>query len=263
VSRTQILADRISEPITADALRTHARERDEILADLTKSLEAEVRVKAAWLWGSFMRGEQDDLSDLDLWLLVDDDCVETFDQTVAAWCAKAGEMVSGAINRHNSPPDGLYFGALLAGTHGLHHLDIYWQPTGQYPPQGANLLANRQPQKQRHPIPLPPNPPTNLAFVWLMISVAAKYLARDPASDMQLLTYPRNAFEESVKELGLQEAIGQVEWECPEEPQGKVEVLRELVRKTKRLDEGYGAPPSANRALTNYIDLVGVIVASR
>ncbi|GCE20044.1 hypothetical protein [Dictyobacter kobayashii] len=46
--------------------------RDNLLAQVTKALQEDVRFVAAWLAGSFGRGEQDQFSDLDLHVIVGD-----------------------------------------------------------------------------------------------------------------------------------------------------------------------------------------------
>ena len=173
----RIDAESLVDPAAAVALRTHARERGEILTKLQKSFEDDLRVRAAWHWGSFMRGEQDDLSDLDLWLLIEDVHVPGFAPTIASWCEGSGTMVNWGENAHNAPPDGGYLGALLAGTHGLHHLDIYWQPASKFEAPAGAFLDRRSEvaSSSIQSAPTPPHgAPGNLAFVWLMLSVDAK-----------------------------------------------------------------------------------------
>jgi predicted nucleotidyltransferase len=50
----------------------YAKERDVLLGRIVQTLEGDPRVGAAWLSGSFGRGEADEWSDLDLHLAVDD-----------------------------------------------------------------------------------------------------------------------------------------------------------------------------------------------
>lgn len=58
------------------ALRDYALRRDEILDRITSVLEADDRIRAAWLSGSFGRRENDEWSDLDLHMAVADDCLQ-------------------------------------------------------------------------------------------------------------------------------------------------------------------------------------------
>jgi hypothetical protein len=46
----------------------------------------------------------------------------------------------------------------------------------------------------------------------LMLSIAAKSLARDPNSDMKLMLYPKPSFEAAVEFLDAKDAVGFVDW---------------------------------------------------
>ena len=173
------------------------------------------------------------------------------------------------ITRRNG---GGYFGALLAGAHGLHHLDIYWQAIGDVSVPDAPLLLNRLAESgaalARVPAPMVEVEESELeqcrgkiAFVWLMLSVAAKYLARDPSSDMALMSYPRNAFEETVAILGIQDQVGTVNWTASEEPLDKVKLLRHVAEKTAILERECRArrlmlSKEASPCLLRYFELV-------
>jgi predicted nucleotidyltransferase len=54
-------------------LAAYARQRDDLLARIVGVLDSDQRVRAAWLSGSFGRGEADAWSDLDLHVALDDD----------------------------------------------------------------------------------------------------------------------------------------------------------------------------------------------
>jgi hypothetical protein len=268
--RNRIHADDMSNPDAANALRTHTAERGSILAPLTAQFEANPRVRAAWLWGSFMRGEEDDLSDLDIWIVVDDDAVASFAGRVFEACRKAGSVIYAAENVHNAPPGGGYVGALLAGTVGLHHLDIYWQSVGVAEVPGGPLLVGPRPAGDSAVAPghapvteenEPPDPNpiiAKLAFVWLMISITAKHLARDPASDMALLSYPRPAFDELRAHFGLGEAPA---WKIPEQPEEKINLLRQFTQAVVEVEIVAKIKKPASPCLNSYLDLVEAILA--
>jgi hypothetical protein len=287
MSRIRISASNISDSATATALRQHASERSAILAHLTDSFKADPRIRAALLWGSFMRGEEDDLSDLDIWLFVCDEDMDQIGKALASYCASAGKVVTFGEAPHNAPPSGGYCSAMLAGTHGLHHLDIYWQPVSMCADPDAPKLASGFDWQTAEPITLPaqailfnrikdeiepassihppkPDPATEnskLPFIWLMLSITAKYLARDPSSDMSLLRYAKPSFEEAVAELGLEEEIGEVDWSSPTESVAKVNLLRLIVAKTDIIEEAYrsrgcAVSQDALPRLRSYFDLV-------
>ena len=105
-----------------------------------------------------------------------------------------------------------------------------------------------------------------IGFAWLMLSIAAKTLARHPDSDMALMTYPRSGLEDAAALLGLAGYVGPSDWIVPENPQGKVELLRRLVGKTARLTEvadGRGMTLSPRNAvcLNRYLDMVEGILS--
>ncbi len=275
---TPVLSELISDPEVAEALRVHAAERTRLLDHLSTLFREDQRVRAAWLWGSFSRGEQDDLSDLDPWLLVSDEHVGGMGKSLVAMCEAAGSVVSYGENPNNGPKGGGYLGVLLAGSHGLHHVDLYWQSVSSGEVPGWAVLFDRSSDSapslepagtstEVAETPLEENR-GRIAFIWLMLSVVAKYLARDPDSDMALLSYPRNAFEETVEQLGLQGEIGDVGWSVPLGPLAKVDTLRRIAEKTALLEEACrmrGLPISAeaNPCLMRYFELVAGIIEAR
>jgi hypothetical protein len=271
MSRRPIHSDRIENATVSAALQVHVAERNGILDRLTCSFQDDLRIRAAWLWGSFLRGDQDDLSDLDIWILVPKESIPGFGGVISKYCQAAGVVVTSGENAHNAPTGGGYFSALLAGKHGLQQLDFYWQGVGEVQVPEGNLLVNRIDQK------LPLFEPEvaqeagvetellsclgKISFIWLMLSVSAKYLARDPSSDMKLLSYPRNSFEETGAILGLTEQIGEVEWTTSDNPSAKVSLLREVLGKTLILEQacrkhGLLLSEEANPCLSRYFDLV-------
>ena len=65
-------------PVGAGELREYARRRDALLGRITEVLAADPRVTAAWLSGSFGRGEDDAWSDFDLHVAVEDGVFAAF-----------------------------------------------------------------------------------------------------------------------------------------------------------------------------------------
>lgn len=99
--------------------------RDATLQEVTESLKQDPRFEAAWLAGSFGRSEQDEFSDLDLWVTVADAEVERI-------CAKQRPSAAGApearmeiiaafgepviVHEHhaNAPADGTFTAVIYA-----------------------------------------------------------------------------------------------------------------------------------------------------
>ena len=65
-----------------------------LLDRITEVLEEDPRVLAAWLEGSIARGEDDDYSDLDLWICVKDRAFKTFIDEREDFAAKLGTSLS-------------------------------------------------------------------------------------------------------------------------------------------------------------------------
>jgi hypothetical protein len=252
-------------PKLAAEMRLHAWERNEICDRLQAELAADARVEKAWLWGSFMRGEADDLSDLDLWLTVPDEHAEGMAYDLRALCSRSGRMLYAAPNAHNAPPQGGYMSVFFEGSHGIHHLDLYWQANSiaEVPdtaflvdkPSGAHAVQTRLLEE------LSPNE-LKLGFVWQMLSIAAKYLARDPDSDMSLVQYPKPSFYEVAAALGLKPSVS---WDAPSHPLEKVGLLRSLANATGELELALiqGHDQRVRRCLASYLDLVELILKDR
>ena len=278
MSRPTIFAEQFQDSRVVAALHEHREDRAALLHSLTASLQDDPRVRAAWLWGSFGRKEADDLSDLDPWLLVADEAAAEMGPRVRRYAEQTGSFISGKESPQNAPPGGGYFGSLHEGRQGLLHMDCYWQPqfsVTTVPEHGILFERLREPVGT-----LPASPPLpstssrggeiadGLGFAWLMFSIAAKYLARDPASDMGLLFYPKSGLEEAITLLGQDEALGSVDWTVPSEPLEKVARLRYLVGKTELLrraanTQGYDFSLSYVRCLYRYLDMVAGILSAR
>lgn len=247
MSRPTVFAEHIVDPAVAAALREHREDRTALLGSLTASLRRDSRVRAAWLWGSFGRDEADDLSDLDPWLIVADEAAAEMGPTLRLYAEQTGSFISGGEAPQNAPPGGGYFGSLHEGRHGLLHMDCYWQPQSFVTPVPEQAVLFDRLKEQYDPVGLPPyvarqipsmddagfrgQVEGGLGFAWLMFSIAAKYLARDPASDMGLMFYPREGLEKAAVLLGQGETVLPLDWSVPEEPLGKVARLHYLVER--------------------------------
>ena len=60
-----------------DLLQTRRREHEALLKKIQSVLQADQRIVAAWLFGSVGRRTSDVLSDLDVWVIVKDESIET------------------------------------------------------------------------------------------------------------------------------------------------------------------------------------------
>lgn len=74
-------------------LSEYAKERDALLEQIRNVLEADARVMAAWLSGSFGRGEEDEWSDLDLHLAIADEHLAEFLEQRAGLYPRVGQRI--------------------------------------------------------------------------------------------------------------------------------------------------------------------------
>lgn len=78
-----------------------------LLEKVTEVLDADSRVLAAWLEGSIARKEDDDLSDIDLWIVVRDSDFDSFVAQRERFAAKLGSVISVLYPKTPGQPDEL------------------------------------------------------------------------------------------------------------------------------------------------------------
>lgn len=190
-------------PLYAREVYTAAR--DDLLRRAARTLEADPRFAAAWLIGSFGRGEQDTFSDIDL-------VVAVYDQNSADLCdrdplvsagssparlalfRKVGEPANIHENHHNAPPTGSFSAVLYREPAVI----IDWTLV---PLSSARRAAESRLLFDKAGVPvLEPETvePLNAeeragkifertAFFWMMAAVTAKYIVRGRARPVQAL----------------------------------------------------------------------------
>ncbi|HUZ01769.1 MAG TPA: hypothetical protein VMU89_15575 [Thermomicrobiaceae bacterium] len=101
-----------------DWLRVRRDERQALLDRAVEMLAADRRVAAAWLVGSLGRDAADDLSALDLWVVVEDDHMAAIAADRRAFAARIGRPVLVQEAPRNAPPGGAYLLVLYHGEAG-------------------------------------------------------------------------------------------------------------------------------------------------
>ncbi len=274
MSRSLVFPEQFAGPAVADALREHREDRTALLASLTAVWQSDERIRAALLWGSFGRGEADDLSDLDPWLLVADDAAPLIEPVLRQYAEQIGGLIFGTENTPEyAPSGGGYVSFLYEGRHGLLQVDCYWQPqsTALAEAEYAVLFDRRAEADAGQEYSklalseevqgLQAEVEHGLHFAWFMFSIAAKYLARHPNSDMGLMFYPKPGLEAAAARLGQADLLTPEDWAVPAEPSEKVDRLRHLVGKTEQLrlvanGQGCTFSPAYTPCLRRYLDLV-------
>jgi predicted nucleotidyltransferase len=169
-------------PATLEQL---GRERDRLLALVTQALEADPRVTAAWLSGSYGRGEADEWSDLDLHVAVVDEQLPAFLEEHQALFARCGQpllVISGGMPS-NSMPGGFFWLVQYAP----YMLEVDWNigPTAATTrPEASYVLFDH--------VGIPTTPSLapvaeafrrteaskQLSFFWAMAPIAIKFVGR-------------------------------------------------------------------------------------
>jgi len=275
MSRSLILSEQFTDsaPTVAEALREYREDRTALLASLTDFWKSDERIRAAYLWGSFGRGEADDLSDLDPWLIVADDAAAEMGPSLRQYAEQTGSLIISKNTPQHAPLGGGYMSFLHEGRHGLLQADCYWQPQSSALPEAEYaVLFDRQAEAyagQEYPKLDPSEEAQGLEaevahgfhFTWFMFSITAKYLARHPDSDMGLMFYPKPGLEGVAEWLGQAELLTPEDWAVPAKPLEKVDRLRHLVGKTEQLRltanaQGCTFPSAYTPCLFRYLDMV-------
>jgi hypothetical protein len=169
----------------ADFLAPHRHERDDLLQRIIALLQADDRIVAAWLHGSIGRATHDDWSDIDLWVVVADDHMESIRAERSVFMHQLGDLLFTVEAPQNAPPDGAYLLALYPGTQGPNILDCSWQPQSkaQRPLDIQVLFDKANIPTFELPTPSTGDNPLELAkhqtaFFWMMTTIVAKYIAR-------------------------------------------------------------------------------------
>lgn len=124
----------------------YGRERGELLDRIVKHLEADPSTAAVWLGGSFGRRQADDLSDLDLWVAVDEVRLPAIVANPVAFVRVMTPTIMEIHAPLNAPPGGAYLLTWIDGASGPQQVDWYWLPVnGAVRPFPSRLLFERQP----------------------------------------------------------------------------------------------------------------------
>lgn len=187
-------------------LQQRSQEQTRLRGQVIQLLREDPRVVAAWWFGSYARGESDALSDLDLWLVVDDRYLEQLVDQRYRYIEQLGQPGMVLQVWGNAPYPGAYLMANYLGPGGLYQVDWYWQAAHQARlPRDGRVIFDR--------IGLAPAPelvttdfartsrgitesPTrqskdrnarlafNTVFFWSMVPIVAKQIARGKSASV-------------------------------------------------------------------------------
>jgi predicted nucleotidyltransferase len=256
---------------TDDLLQIRRREHEALLQQAQTALQADQRVVAAWLFGSVGRRTADVYSDLDVWVIVKDECIETMSAERQRCAAQLGRPVLLLESPGNAPAGGAYLMACYPGRAGVHQVDWYWQRQSDASlPHHAMLLFDRAgiPRDSRQEQLDPPGTPAPLTqqeraqqatqlstFFWAMSNIAVKSVLRHQAwMAVSHLEELRGLVDEMKRLVGLSTVQeGREEWRTvllpPVHRVEQMVMLRAIAQEMEQL--------------TSAIELIGGHVPSR
>ncbi len=172
-------------------LDAFAEQRTRTIHALASTLRADSRIVAAWLFGSLGRREEDALSDIDIWVVVNDADARHVIENRRQFVTCIGAPVHIQEAPQNAPAHGAYLLTLYPTPLGIQHIDWYWEPAAQAKiPRDARLLFDRAELPYyvlaSHPpraiVDIQENPieeaQKNIEFFWGMVPITGKYIAR-------------------------------------------------------------------------------------
>ncbi|WP_420629978.1 nucleotidyltransferase domain-containing protein [Candidatus Leptofilum sp.] len=196
-------------------IQTYAAETAVLQQKIHTILEQDGRIVAAWLFGSKGRGESDALSDIDVWVIVEDEAYEAVVAQKRAFVQQMGTAVFFLEAPHNAPPNGAYLAVQFDAPTAPHHVDWYWQPRAAAvrPPETKPLFDKGNIPSAPDPITFPGgelnpalmNQPNHfISYFWMMLMVSAKQIWRQPdAEGIPYLQYFIGDFHKSQRLLRL------------------------------------------------------------
>jgi predicted nucleotidyltransferase len=248
-----------------DRLQAYVAERQARLQRIRSTLVADERVGAAWLWGSFGRREADELSDLDLWIVMRDAESDAVIKERHAFVARIEPPLITVEAPGIWPDRGAYLLTLYAGDTAPHQVDWYWQAAAaaRVPP-AAEMLVERLklPRTEQDPaFPGAPEAPAQsprqtiahaVNYFWAMVPIVAKYVARSPHDPgIELWELPAKALADVRAFVSARAAsVSGDDVAATTDPDEKLNHLHELVTQMEQLmpklaDLGIPTPPKA------------------
>jgi predicted nucleotidyltransferase len=168
-----------------DPLHIHREERDALLARAVELLQADDRIVAAWLFGSIGRGDADNWSDIDLWIVVSDEYIADVSDERLTFLSRLGTLLLTSEAPQNAPPGGAYLPGMYTGAYGPHIVDCYWAPQSSATrPPGTRLLFDKVGLPLGTPAPTERGAESlkqagrDVAFFWMMATIVGKNIAR-------------------------------------------------------------------------------------
>ena len=198
-------------------IEARIEEREALLSTAQQILFANDQVVAAWMYGSLGRGTEDGWSDLDIWVVLEDETYPDVAENRRDFARQLGEPIIFVEAPHNGPPDGMYLMAVHDAPTGPHMIDWRFQPVrSAWKPDTKRMLVDRRqlPVPDREiPFcgtatwsPTPEQDDENkAAMVLIMTLVQAKTIARNPGEPgMKFEAFILNLLREVLALRGIE-----------------------------------------------------------
>ncbi len=257
----------------------YQRQRDILLQRILSQLQQDRRITAAWLVGSLGRGNGDELSDLDLWLMVTQDSITQLVHERRSFVAQFGDPVLYVEAPQNGPDGGGFLDVCYDAPSAPLLVDWIWQPeTLASPPGQTKLLFDHTGlTRQAKAIQFTNQPASDeylstpmhfISFFWMMLMVTAKYVARQSPRVDELLNITLPPFRQAlslITSAGTAVHISDPDRSIPGKSGSDLEYLRQLAVKMQAMmveitEMGYLTPekivPGAFRFLRMIEDLM-------
>ncbi|MCA9875436.1 MAG: nucleotidyltransferase domain-containing protein [Anaerolineales bacterium] len=245
-------------------------DREKLQKHIVECLQNDARVVASWLFGSLGRGDADELSDIDIWVVVADEHIQDVVTHQQHFVSQVKQPVFYVEAPQNAPEAGGYLMAYYDMATGPHQVDWYWQPQSlaHIPPETVVLFDHVYLPHNNQPVEFPHREPVKeivdsplhfISYFWAMLLITAKYAIRKPqAEEMDLLPYVLYPFHKAQGILGETPATVQLPQRTARE---KLAVLRRLADQMSALmpqiaASGSAIPAEAPAAAYKFLDLL-------
>ena len=156
-----------------DPLTVRLRERAALLRRVEQVVRKDCSVRAAWIMGSVARGEDDALSDLDLFIVVADDAIAEFIDNRRVHAAEPARPLLLMDNLANAPAGGAYLLAMYEGKAGPQNIDWFWQAESvAYRQDDGKILFDRAGLRAAPGAQRTTQCPCHLAHRWVLIPLS-------------------------------------------------------------------------------------------
>ncbi len=262
---------------TSALLQAYQQERDDLLQGIVQQLQQDSRITAAWLIGSLGRGNGDQLSDLDLWLMVTQDTINQLVNERRSFTAQFGAPVLFVEAPQNGPAGGGFLDVCYDAPTAPHLVDWIWQPdTLTFPPGQAMVLFDRvrlarhveavQFTNQPASAEFLSTPMHFISFFWMMLMVTAKHVARQSPRVDELLNITLPPFHQAlnfISSAGTPLHISTDDLSVSGEPGSDLQYLRQLAIKMQAMmvvinEMGYPTPEKIVPGAFRFLEMINI-----